>query len=354
MKNIFDYLEFYGNTSFSISHFNEVDCLIFSLLSYVEFESIVPSNKKRILLSEACSLFLDKFKNVNFKKKNWLFANSYKLIKSLENSKRYSYTYLSHYINVVDENGQFGALTIRVLDDYITYLSYSGTDSNIVGWREDFDMVCNYPIYSQGLAKDYFNSSLSIFDENVFIGGHSKGGNLAMYAYMYGNARYKKKVRNVYNFDGPGFLEDVLSLERYKEMSQKLVHIVPEDSIVGMLLEHDSYVPVVSSAKSILEHDAFTWECFGGYLVRGKLSSKSERFKKQFKEFLEQMTMDEKQDFVDNLFQVFHDLNISDIMQLKDYSLTDVFAFLKELTEIPSITKKHLMTIFRLLIGVIR
>lgn len=351
MKNVFDYLTFYGGVSFSDYCFNEVDSLIFSLLSYVEFDGIVFD--KGISLKEACQKFFNVFKDVDFKKKNWLFANSYKLMEKLEKSKRYSNVILSKYVNEINEHGQFCALTIRVVDAALTYLSYSGTDSSVVGWKEDFDMVCNYPVYSQVKAKEYFNKVLNLFDKNIYIGGHSKGGNLAMYAYMYGNPRYKKRVKKIYNFDGPGFLEDILSLDLYIEMSKKLVHVVPEESIVGVLLYHDSYYPVFSSAKSILQHEAYTWECFGGYFVPAKLSLKSIKFRDKFYEFLDQMTMDEKQNFVDNLFQIFKDLNITSVMQLKDYTFTDVLTFIKELRGIQPTTRKNLITIFKLLIGTI-
>lgn len=351
MKNLFDYLDYYGNVSFKEYGFNDVDSLIFSLLSYVELEGIVLNSS--VSMKEACRLFFDKFKGVDFKKKNWLFPNSYKLMEKLTDCKRYSSTFLSRYVNQVNENGQFGALTIRIIDASITYLSYCGTDSNIVGWKEDFDMVCNYPVYSQTKAKEYFNDSIRFWDKNVYVGGHSKGGNLAMFAYMYGNSFYKKRVKKIYNFDGPGFLEDVLSLDVYKEMSSKLVHVVPKDSIVGVLLYHDNYYPVCSSAKSILQHEAYTWECFGGFFVSCELSKSSCKFRDRFYEFLDQMTMDEKQDFVNNLFKVFSDLKITNVMQLKDYSFTDFLSFIKELGGIPSATKRNLISIFRLLLGTI-
>ena len=351
MRNIFDYLNVYGDVSFKNVAFNSVDSLICSLLSYVEFQGIV--SKDSISLNKACKKFLIVYKNVNFKKKNWLFPNSYHLIQKLEESKRYSKVFLSHYVNSVNDQGQFCALKIRIEDASLTYLSFCGTDSNVIGWKEDFDMVCNYPIYSQVRAKDYYNQVLNLFDRNIYVGGHSKGGNLAMYAYMYGNISYKKRTKKVYNFDGPGFLEDVLSLDIYKEMSSKLVHVVPENSLVGILLYHDSYLPVRSAAKFIMQHDAYSWECFGGEFIPCTLSSKSRKFRDKFYDFLEQMTMEEKQEFVDHLYKVFVDLKITNIMQLQDYSFSDFLAFIKELSGIPSKTKKNLVEIIKLLIGTI-
>lgn len=351
--NIFSYLDYYGNVPFSEMSFNEVDSLIFSLLSYVELQDIVSHSHDTISLFEASKLFLMKFRTVDFSKKNWLFPHSYHLMERLKSCLRYSNVYLSSFVNEVNENGQFGALTIRETTTNLTYLSYEGTDSTIVGWKEDFDMVCNYPVYSQCRAKEYFDSSISFFDRNVYLGGHSKGGNLAMYAYMYGHSLYKKKVKKVYNFDGPGFLEDVLSLPIYKELNSKLVHVVPQESVVGMLLYHDSYTCVKSSAKSILQHDAYSWNLFGGFLIRDKLSTKSQNFNTKLKTFLDQLTLDEKQEFVDQLFQVFEDLKITNVMQLKDYRFSDFLNFIKELSEIPSQTRKNLIEMIKILLGVV-
>ena len=353
MKNIFSYLDYYGDISFQKVCFNDADALIFALLSYVEFDQIVPSHRQGISLKEACKLFLLKFKGVDFSKKNWLFPNSFHLIEKLEKCKRYDSVTLSSYVNEVNEHGQFGALMIRENLTHFTYLSYEGTDSTIIGWKEDFEMVCNYPVYSQKRAKEYFDKSLSFFDRSIYIGGHSKGGNLAMYAYMYGKTSYKNRVKQVYSFDGPGFLEDILSLDIYKEMIPKLKQVVPQESMVGMLLYHDSYYPVKSHAKTILQHDAYSWEFFGGYFVPETLSLKSKNFGEKFKAFLDQLTIDEKQEFVDELFQVFADLKITNVMQLKDYRFTDFLSFIKELTEIPSKTKKNLLEIIKILIGVV-
>lgn len=214
-----DYLKYYGNESFDTFAFNEVDSLVLSMISYVNLEEIVPTDKKKfIFVSEACYKFLLKYSEKDFKTENWLFPNSYRLMEILKTSERYRFAKLYHLSSMTDSYGQFGAITIR-LPNGITYISYEGTDSAVVGWKEDFELMYKCPVSSQSLAVEYFNETLNFFDRNVYIGGHSKGGNLAMYAYMYGKSSLKKRVKKVYNFDGPGFLDDIIQSSVYQEMS---------------------------------------------------------------------------------------------------------------------------------------
>ena len=350
MRNLFDYLKFYKDVSFETMAFNDIDALIFSLLSYVEFEGIAPSGKREfIYLEEACYKFLLKFSEKDFKKKDWLFPNSYKLVKVLKTSKRYYHSKLYYFVSNVEDDGQFGALTIR-LPNKITFVSFEGTDSTVSGLKEDFELMYQFPIYSQEKAAAYFNQTLTIFDRNIYVGGHSKGGNLAMYAYMYGKKMYKKQVRQVYNFDGPGFLDDVLSSSVYQDLRKKLTMVVPKDSVIGMILGHKEYLVVNSSAYAVLQHDGFTWECFGGNFVTTSLSRKSKRLEENLREYLNGMSLEEKKSFVETVFAIFSKSNITNIMQLKDLKITTLLMLMKELTSIPTNTKRNLVALLRMLI----
>ncbi len=349
MKNVFYYLDYYGNLTFDEVHFNDIDGLIFALLSYVKLKDIVPSDRfKTISLKQACVLFLSKYSEKDFKKEDWLFPSSYKLMVILANSKRYTSCKLGHFVIKTDKNGQFGALTIRAGD--ITYLSFEGTDSEVIGWKEDFELMYKFPIQSQIHAADYFNTTLTLFDRKVYLGGHSKGGNLAMYAYMYGKESFKKRVVQVYNFDGPGFLKDVLSSSLYEEMESKLKMVVPKESVVGMLLGHRDYMVVNSSAKGVLQHDAFTWECFGGFFVPSILSKKSKKLEMNLEEYLQGMSKEERKNFVETFFAVFEKTSIQNIMQLKELKISTLLNIMKEFKNVPSSTKRNLVAVLRMLI----
>lgn len=350
LKNLFDYLTYYGNLSFDEYAFNEVDSLILSLLSYVKFNQIVPNGKNDfIYLEEACFKFLKKYSEKDFKKEDWLFPNSYKLMEVLQYSKRFYHTKLYHLVSSVDSNGQFGALTIR-LSNHITYISFEGTDSNVVGWKEDFQIIYQFPISSQKLAQEYFNQTIRLFDRQIYVGGHSKGGNLAMYAYMYGNEKWKRKVKQVYNFDGPGFLDDVVHSKAYEEMSKKLTVVVPKESVIGMILGNEHFHVVNSSAHAVLQHDGYTWECFGGRLVTSTLSKKSEKLKNNLQEYLRAMSEEEKKSFVETFFAIFEKTKITNIMQLKELKISTLLNLMRELKNIPSSTKRNLIALLRMLI----
>lgn len=350
MKNIFDYLLYYKDDTLDKVCFNEVDSLALSLLSYVKFDNIIPSSKKdSILLKDACDLFLEKYSEKDFKTEYWMFPICYKLMKVLSVSNRFSFARLGYLVTSTDSKGQFGAITIR-FPSGITYISYEGTDSSIVGWKEDFELMFQYPISSQSLAQNYFDETLTLFDREIYVGGHSKGGNLAMYAYMYGKSYYKKRVKQVYNFDGPGFLDEVVESSLYKEMSSKLTMIVPKESVVGMMLGHGKYRVVNSSFKAVLQHDATSWECFGGHFVDTKLSKKSEKLENNLKEYLDGMSLEEKKNFVETFFAVFEHANITNIMQLKEFKISNLLNIMKEVKSVPSSTKRNLIAILRILI----
>ncbi len=352
LKNIYDYLDYYGDVSFDEMCFQEVDSLIFSLLSYAKFESIVPKFKKDFIsLKEACLQFLKVHKK-DYKKEDWLYPIVYPIIERLSKSVRFQNVKCYHFVNYIDENGQFGAVTFRF--NGITYISYEGTDSSVVGWKEDLEMIYQYPIASQKKAVDYFNDTLNVFDRMIYIGGHSKGGNLAMYAYLNGKSYYKGRVKQVYNFDGPGFFDDVLQTDAYQEMCTKLTTIVPSQSIVGMCLEHIHVEAISSSSFSIMQHDASTWEVFGGKFVTCDLSKQSERLNQNLKQYISDMNLEERKQFVETSFAVFEKSKITNIMQLKDFNIATLLSIMKEIKNIPSNTKRNFVAIIRLLITSMR
>ena len=349
MNNAFNYIEYYKNVSFKEYSYNSIDSLIFSLLSYVELEGIVPNSKSEyIYLDRAIDIYLDKFKNVQAKDKNWLFPNCYKLMTLLKNSIRYKNMKLYNHRRTTDKETQFSGITIRL--DGITYISYRGTDSSVIGWKEDFELMYKYPTVSQKLAQEYFDSTINFFDRKIYLGGHSKGGNLSMYAYMYGKSRYKKRVKKVYNFDGPGFLEDVINSDLYKDLASKLCVIVPKYSMAGMFLENSNFIVVNCFNKGVWAHDGFSWEVFGGFFVRDNLSSKSIKLKDNLKFHVNKMSLEERREFVENTFNIFNTLGIEYTEQLQDLKINDVIRLMKDIKHVPNKTKTKWITIIKLIL----
>lgn len=349
MNNVFDYIKYYKNITLKEYNYNDIDSLVFSLLSYVELKDIVPDKKNEyIYLDAAIDIYLDKYKNVNLKDENWLFPNCYKLMKSLKNSLRYKNLKLYYYKEIINDTTQFSGITIRI--DKITYISFRGTDSSIIGWKEDFELIYKYPIESQNMAARYLDETINFFDRNIYLGGHSKGGNLAMYAYMYGNKNYKKRIKYVYNLDGPGFSDEVINTDLYKDLTTKLITVVPTYSVIGMILENKNYIVVNSQERGLWAHDGFSWQVFGGFFTESTLSKKSLRQKENLKKILEKMTIQEKEEFVTNTFNIFKRLGIEYTSQIQNLKMNDVIKLMKDIKNVPNKTKAKWLTILKLIL----
>ena len=348
MKDLYEYLKYYGNSTFEEIAFNDVDSLIITELTYVKLK-VFFTNQKCQTLKELCTEFLNKYSKKDFKKEDYLFPSSYKLMVALKDCQRFNQAKIYNYNEQTNEETQFGALTLRFPNN-LCYVAFEGTDSSIIGWQEDFSLIYKFPTQSQTLSKEYLNKTITIFDRNIYIGGHSKGGNLAMYAYMYAKPTIKKRIKQVYNFDGPGFLDNIISSKEYQEMSQKLKMFVPEQSIFGMILGHQQYQVVKSHSLGILQHYGDSWCCFGGKFLEGKLSKKSNKLEENLKNYLNKMTEEEKIKFVETLIIVCKNLKIKNVMQFRDIKISSIINFLKEFKDIPNSTKKIFFDVIKMIL----
>ena len=262
--NIMDYLEWYGDFDFSVLPFNEVDNLILAELSYASLDRIVtePQPGRKITgvpVKEAAQRLMA---SGRVEKSCKLEQNAGFILYQMAKGKRFSDAVLGAYVDKHDfENQeQFSALHVYLPDDTI-FVSYSGTDDTILGWKEDLNMAYQMPVPSQEEAVEYLEKTVPQDGRKIRIGGHSKGGNLAIYASVMCYDRLKRRFIEIYNNDGPGFLEPMLEKESYIEIKDRIRTIVPETSIVGMLLEHgDSYEVVKSVSKGIMLHDGLSWQ----------------------------------------------------------------------------------------------
>lgn len=349
MKNIYDYFKYYGDISFNDICFNDVDALIFSLVSYVDFEHLL-DNKNNIYLSDASKLFLDYYRPEDFKKKDWLFPSSYQLMECIIKSKRYKYIKLSNFVSIVNDNGQFGACTLRSKEGKFTYISYKGTDSAIIGWKEDLEIVYKEKTYAQDMSLKYLKNNIHFFEKNIYIGGHSKGGNNSMYAYMNASNWLQNKVVKVYNFDGPGFVDDIYNTNKYQKLKEKLVTFVPYNSTVGMMLNNTNLHVVSTSNKGLLGHDAYSWEVFGSFFIVKELSKKSIQFNKDLSLFVNKMDKNERKEFIDILFNVFISHGITSVLKIREMSLKDGVLLLKDINNVSKDVKEKLAYMIKLLI----
>lgn len=325
MANIMDYLLWRGDLLFSEAGFNEVDNLIFSELVYVDFYSIVPevSAKDSISLKEASALFFERHTDEEIEAKVSSTKMSAFLMREMAKTRRFGEVKLCHYIDDVDrqEQSQFCAMTIR-LDDGSIFIAYSGTDNTMIGWRENFNMSFLTETPGQLKAVEYLNQIISPRQKNIRIGGHSKGGNLAVYASVYCKASIQNRILSVYSNDGPGFMGVMMEKEEYHKMLPKIHTFIPESSIVGMLLEREEdYEVIKSTANGPMQHDVMTWEVMGNHLIRSdSVTKQSELLDKTLKAWIEKLDTKQREEFVDVLFGILEEGGIQTIDDLAHIS----------------------------------
>ncbi len=299
MGNIFDYLIWRGDLSFSAVPFNEIDNLICSRISYLPLEKV---------LSKNTSLTIKEIQQKKDKlKKYFIMKEDEKLLDLLSKSNRYKDLYLENFISHtnLEEEKQFAVVTITLPDNYL-YISFRGTDNTFVGWKEDFNMTFLKQVPSQIEAVNYLNNLKTNIKTKLYIGGHSKGGNLAMYASMNANNNIKRKIINIYNNDGPGFLEEVINTKEYKMIEDKIKTFIPQSSVIGRLLNSNNIFQVIKSDEVLLmQHDLYSWQLCGSHFTYlENVNFNSEFIKEVMNDWLHKMTKAERENFVEVLYKL--------------------------------------------------
>ena len=310
MPNVMDYLEWRGDLTFTEAPLNEVDNLVFSLLSYVNLEGVISADphKGGVTVRAAAAEYFFTHPEENDRPLGLIIpADILTLFRRMAHTKRYRDLELMGYVSVTSEERQtqFSALTLRLPDEAL-FVAFRGTDDSIVGWKEDFHLAIMDEVPAQRMAADYLNRLDLTPDTVLYVGGHSKGGNLAVWGAVHADEGVRARIRRVYSNDGPGFPEGTVKSESYKTLADRICILIPEDSLVGLLLEHDeSYAVVKSNRKGLFQHDGLSWEVLGGHFLRAEsLSSKGLRNDTVVRERIAAMSRDERRDFIRLVFSL--------------------------------------------------
>ena len=308
MNNVFEYLKQYGSFSFQEREFGNVDSLILAQFCYLKADGMIPTLKEE---AEAVSLrFLSEhpdreklFADERFEK------NNRKLFKLMCHSVRFQDIRFRDYVNIVDEQigTQFSAMTVELGED-MYYIAFRGTDETLVGWKEDFCMAFSGSIPSQDYSVVYVTQIAERVSGKFYMGGHSKGGNLAVYATLRCPEDVVNRIKRIYSFDGPGFRPEVLECERYQQIRPKIKKFIPQSSVIGMVLQsQEKYVVVKSRAAGLLQHDPYTWLVAGGEFVRSDSLYKGRRIMdKALNEWILSLPEEQIRRFVNNLFDILY------------------------------------------------
>ena len=340
MPNIMDYLDWRGDLTFSASPFCEVDNLILSELAFMDFRGVIDENFSRsIALSDAAAR-LSHFREEDMVESGILLPKDLlPLLRKTAASARFRDVLLCGFESRTDTSceTQFAAVTM-LLPDGTLFVSYRGTDDTLVGWKEDFNMSFLPVVPSQSYAVRYLERVADAYPYPIRVGGHSKGGNLAVYAAASVSETAQRRILDVYSNDGPGFSREFLDSPGYARIRLRVSTIVPQTSIVGMLLEHEGNFTIVKSTQDgILQHDGFSWEVQGASFVRiGDFTEESRAIDRTLKAWIAEMNEEERAAFVDALYEILSSANAPTIS-----AITESKGSLKQI--IKSITPEHRM-----------
>ena len=349
MGTVIDYLSKYGKYTFTELPMTEVDSLALCQLSYLKFDGMVPEPGS----GQAPAVLKDLARHPDFEK---LFAdvryekNNRALFEGMLQGRRFRNMKLDNYVNVVEEKWetQFSAISCT-LDDGTHYIAFRGTDETIVGWKEDFNMAFLSPVPGQEYSVRYLEEAAAGFEGPFYVGGHSKGGNLAVYSAMNCAPQIQERIIKIYSMDGPGFRPEVMERCGFDKIADRMVKILPNSSLVGMLFESDMHFQVVKSKTiGLLQHDPYTWLVTGNHLVRANdLYERRKNMDNTLNEWI--LSLDEAQlrTFVDTMYQVITASQADNLINFTaewKRSLNGIIAALKEVDEE---TKEILRKMFR-------
>ena len=331
MGNIMDYISWRGDLSFAQSEFNEVDNLILACFSYVNLDGIPAVTKQKgIGLKKLTEEFMKLHTMKELEADKSFIRLAPFMMMEMAKSVRFGKCVVRNYVNdiVTEAEQQFAAMEI-VLEDGTSYVSFRGTDDTIIGWKEDFNLSTGV-VPAQKRAIEYLQKISEHTDGMLRVGGHSKGGNLAIYGSVMCKSAHEK-ILEIYSNDGPGFSREFQELPETKEMMPKIIRIIPEYSIIGTLLEHEKEpVIVASSSKGLLQHDGFSWELQGPALVRrDSLNKTALRFIEILHKWIDGMDMEQKRLLIEDLFATLQASGYENLSEVQSGGLKSLAAMVK-------------------------
>lgn len=344
MRNIITYTQENLDT-FDKMSFNSVDSLILSSAAYIHFPDVIPEVEswKGIRLQELyrAEYFDEMFHGILTEE------NTKKLFFALAASPRFRDIRVMGYTEQFDPvtEKQFSAVSFQVTPE-LCYIAFRGTDSTFIGWKEDFNMVFKSPIPSQEEAVRYIEKAALYCSGKILAGGHSKGGNLAVYAAAMCRENIQSHIQKIFSHDGPGFLEETLNSREFQHISPRIEKTMPQSSIVGILLENREKYNIVKSNRvgGIMQHDQFTWEIESNdFIYIENLTKDAKYADKTLSDWLKQLSEEERERFVDALYSV---LNANGLLTLDDFKAdwqTAIPATLYAASQLDSDTKKFLL-----------
>ena len=351
MGTILDYLREYGDYSLEEKPFSDVDSLVISQLAYLKFDGIVPGPEEKrppVSLQEIAAhadydhLYADE----RYRRDNTA------LFMGALNGRRFGNLHLWNYVNLIEpeRESQFSAVVCG-FSGGLTYVVFRGTDENMVGWKEDLNLAFSEPVPGQLRSVPYLEQAARTIEGGFFVGGHSKGGNLAVYAAMYCEPAVRERIERIYDHDGPGFRPEVRQQGAWQEIEGRIHKTVPRSSMVGMLLYADIAYRVVESKTIVLaQHNPYTWLVKNGDFRMADEIRPGRRFVDQtLNEWILSLDQEQMHIFVDTLYWVVQASETDNLIDFTAHWVQNVQKIGRAISEVDEETAKVVMQIMRAL-----
>lgn len=355
MKNMLDYIKEFGHVSFEERAFSEIDALVLTELEYLPLEKVVPSdeNGETFVTVKDIAEYMKEHKQELFDENPMMITEErHEVSQLVANASRYQGLKFFGVVSEWDKDTtkQFAAITVEV-EPSVRLVIFRGTDDTLIGWKEDFLMTYSPLVAAQTDAKEYLAKQASLWGGDLMVSGHSKGGNLAIYAAATQEEDVQLRIVDIFCFDSPGLYRSVLETKGYQNIVPLAMRYIPQDSLVGLMLESEvPYVIVKSNATGAMQHSAMTWEIEDGQFIKmEKLTKNSQLNDQTFKKWTESVSDEELELFWNVFFELLFSVGIDTVNDLYGQFMHYVQEFLKAAGDMDE-EKRELLTRIALLL----
>lgn len=355
MKNMLDYIKEFGHVSFEERAFSEIDALVLTELEYLPLEKVVPSdeNGEDFVTVKEIAEYMQEHKQELFDENPMMITQErHEVSQVIADAPRFQSLKFFGVVSEWDKDTtkQFAAVTVEV-EPSVRLVVFRGTDETLIGWKEDFLMTYSPLVAAQTDAKEYLAKQASLWDGDLMISGHSKGGNLAIYAAATQEEDVQLRIVDIFCFDSPGLYRSVLETKGYQNIVPLAMRYIPQDSLVGLMLESEvPYVIVKSNATGAMQHSAMTWEIEDGQFIKmEKLTKNSQLNDQTFKKWTESVSDEELELFWNVFFELLFSVGIDTVNDLYGQFMHYVQEFLKAAGDMDE-EKRELLTRIALLL----
>ncbi len=355
MKNMLDYIKEFGHVSFEERAFSEIDALVLTELEYLPLEKVVPSdeNGETFVTAKDIAEYMNEHKQELFDENPMMMTEErHEVSQVIADAPRFQSLKFFGVVSVWDKDTtkQFAAVTVEV-EPSVRLVVFRGTDETLIGWKEDFLMTYSPLVAAQTDAKEYLAKQASLWGGDLMISGHSKGGNLAIYAAATQEEDVQLRIVDIFCFDSPGLYRSVLETKGYQNIVPLAMRYIPQDSLVGLMLESEvPYVIVKSNATGAMQHSAMTWEIEDGQFIKmEKLTKNSQLNDQTFKKWTESVSDEELELFWNVFFELLFSVGIDTVNDLYGQFMHYVQEFLKAAGNMDE-EKRELLTRIALLL----